>query len=174
MCCVLGITVADFTLLQLSNSHPFHHQFLPARAGTEGNGTHAPLACLMFTRYCSVSSLALAQVLTSSQGERGWDLNQIKSNFIFFFPLWINFKSCLLFYPIHQVPAQMLLPARRRGQLRWGNEWLWAVQEKRERDIYFSGTAACAVLKLLWKYSKVTNCHHHVWMDHLHPAPLYL
>lgn len=34
--------------------------------------------------------------------------------------------------------------------------------------------AACAVLKLLWNCSKVTNCHHHVWMDNLHPAPLYL
>ena len=61
---------------------------------------------------------------------------KLKLILFFFFPFWINFKSCLLFYPIHQVPAQMLLPAQRRWQLRWGNEWLRAVQEKRERHLF--------------------------------------
>lgn len=97
--------------------------------------SHSPLACLMFVLHCSVSSLALAQVLTPSQSEWDWDSNQIKTNFFFIFPFWINFKSRLLFYPIHQVPAQTPLPAQSRGQLRWGNGWPWAVQEKRQRDI---------------------------------------
>lgn len=69
----------------------------------------------------------------------------------FFFPVWINFKSWLLFSPVHPVPAQMLLPAQRRGQLQWGNEWLWAVQEKRERDTYFSGSGSLCCVEVIVK-----------------------
>lgn len=52
--------------------------------------------CLMFVLHCPVSSLALAQVLTSARGEWVWNLNQVEINFVLFsFPSgWILNHAC--------------------------------------------------------------------------------
>ena len=124
--------------------------------------------------WCSVSSHALAQVLTSSQGERDWDLNPVKTNFFFSFPFGLILNHAYTFIQftkyLHKCCCQ-----HREGHSSAEGMSDCELHRIKERQTFISvAAAACALLKLLWKYSRVTTCHRRVWMDNLHHAPLYL
>lgn len=120
--------------------------------------------------WCSIFSLALAQVLASSQGKWESDLKQVKPIF-FSFPSRLNLNHA---YSFTNSPGTCTNAAASTEKGDGSGEGInnCELSRRKGREINICGSSILWFGKVFVKLQQSHQCHHHVWMDNLHPVPL--